>query len=63
MMDGAEIAEVWVAALVQELNPKGNDLRDPLVTMGQVSLLPQRRKHLISILAVIRPSDVTHTVY
>ena len=34
VMDGAEIAEVWVAALVQELNPKGNVLRDPLVTTG-----------------------------
>ena len=34
VMDGAEIAEVSVAALRQELNPKGNIARDTLVTMG-----------------------------
>ena len=60
---GGDIFEVWVAALRQALNPKGNVTRDTLVTMGQVSLLPQRRKHFISILLVFRLIKATCIVY
>ena len=63
VVDGAGIVEVQLAALRQALNPKGNVVRDPLVTMGQVSFLAQRGKHFISILLEIRPSDVTCIVY
>ena len=63
VVDGAGIVEVRLAAVRQALNPKGNVARDTLVTMGQVSFLPQRRKHFISILLVFRPSDVTCIVY
>ena len=63
VVDGAGIVEVRLAALRQALNPKGNVARDPLVTMGQVSFLAQRRKHFISILLVFRPTNATCIVY
>ena len=63
VVDGAGIVEVRLAAMRQALNTQGHVVRDPLVTMGRVSFLAQRRKHFISILLVFRPTNATCIVY